>query len=448
MMPFPRLPHCAVFVAWAAVACSDPAAGATKPKAADAGSDTTAGKTAYVCKGIPGEDGSACDDDSACTFGDHCSAGQCVGEKLGLVYGGDKIDEARALVAMPDGGFAVAGRTDSKGAGAADMWLVRTDAKGKLVWDLAVGGTGYDQANALARTADGGLVMAGSRNAILNEDGADMALVKIDGNGKLVFDKTLGGTGNDVAYGIAVTAAGDLAMAGYVRSVGRSDDDADLVLTDKDGKLQWDQAYGQGKDERAQAVIALKDGFALAGFSSSVGAGEKDGWLVRTDDGGKRLWDQRFGSPADDSFEAIAPVPAGGFALAGYTKKDTKRKADLWLVRADATGKLLWEKTFGGDELDGALAVAALKDGGFVLAGDTAGTAKTSVSWLLRTNAAGAPVGEWTYGKADVGEYVSNAVVAMEDGGFALAGTIVWDNAKRFDMWLVRTDAQGKSSCE
>jgi hypothetical protein len=432
------------------LACTDPTAGNAKTGTADASSGT--GKpAAYKCTGKPGEDGTPCDDGSACTFDDRCVNGQCIGSKVGLVYGGDKVDEGRAVIALPDG-FALAGRTGSKGAGGFDLWLVRTDLNGNLLWDAVFGGAGEDQANALVRTPDGGFAIAGATGAKVNAQGAeesgDMALVKADNNGKLVWQKALGGTGTEVAYGLALAPGGGFALAGFVRSAAADHDDADLLATDGNGKLQWDQTFGGPKDDRAQALLALTDGYALAGFTASKGAGEKDGWLVRTDANGKKVWEQTYGSAMNDAVNALAKTADGGFVLAGYTQRDVKKKSDLWLVRTDATGKQLWEHVKGGPELDGAQAVIVLNDGTFVAAGDTGATQQSSVTWLYQLDKTGNFKQEFTYGKADVGQYVTNAVAPLADGGFALAGTILWDLQKRHDMWLVRTDANGKSTCE
>jgi predicted secreted protein len=148
-------------------------------------------------------------------------------------YGGTGLERAFALVQTTDGGYALAGHTDSFGAGSADFWLVKTDTSGNMQWNKTYGEIGVDEAEALVQTVDGGY-----------------------------------------------------ALAGWT-TIGAGDYDFWLVKTDASGTVQWDKTYGGTNEEHAYALVQTTDGgYALAGFTASFGAGNYDFWLVKTDASG------------------------------------------------------------------------------------------------------------------------------------------------------------------
>lgn len=406
---------------------------------------------AYICVGAAGEAGHSCDDGDPCTTNDQCAKGECVGgERLGLLYGGKFLEEALAIAALPDGGVAMAGYTTSQGAGKEDAWLVRTDAKGNHLWDFTYGGPTDDRALALARVIDG-YVLAGYTNAGVAKVGADLWLVRTDLTGKFLWQKTYGGPGVDYANAMNVLDNGHIRIAGYAQTLGKQSGDADVVEVDADGKLLWDKTFGAEGDDFANAMIVLSDGGFLVAGATTVANHAQDGWFVRADAAGTSLWTQTFGGGSNDAFQAVVPV-GDGFAATGYTQSAGNGSSDLWLVRTDASGKKLWEKTFGSPLLDTGNAIALLSNGNFAIGGDTkgkvVGKSTETQSWLLYVDPVGVFVNEWTYGVVGKGENFINAITVLPDGGVALAGTTDAHGTSLYDMWLVRTDAAGKSTCQ
>ncbi len=204
----------------------------------------------------------------------------------GVDFGGISVEEAYALVQTADGGYAIAGYTYSYGAGSADFWLVKTDANGNAQWNKTYGGTGNDRAYALVQTVDGGCALAGYTDSF-GAGSSDFWLVKTDAAGNLQWNKTYGGTSDDEAYALVQTVDGGYTLAGYTRSYGASSNDFWLVKTDAFGNVQWNKTYGGTSDDEARALVETVDGgCALAGWTSSFGAGSYDFWLVKTDPNG------------------------------------------------------------------------------------------------------------------------------------------------------------------
>jgi len=187
-------------------------------------------------------------------------------------YGGTDGDVAHSVVETGEGGYALAGWTKSFGAGWYDCWLVKTDASGNEEWNQTYGGTSYDLARSVIETSDGGYALAG----VTESYGAgwrDFWLVKTDSAGNALWNQTYGGTGGDEAWSVVETADGGYALAGGTYSFGAGFVDCWLVKTDASGNALWNQTYGGTGTDVAHSVVETGDGgYALAGVTGSYGA--------------------------------------------------------------------------------------------------------------------------------------------------------------------------------
>ena len=303
-------------------------------------------------------------------------------------YGGIRIDQALSLAQTADGGYVLAGFTYSFGAGRYDFWLVKTDAYGNIEWNKTYGGPDYDRAWSVIQTSDGGYAIAGyteSFGAGLN----DFWLVKTDSAGNLEWNKTYGGTSRDVANALVQTSDGGYAIAGYTESFGAGSYDFWLVKTDAYGNAQWNKTYGGTNDDWALSLVQTSDGgYAMAGSTYSFGAGRYDFWLVKTDSAGNLEWNKTYGGTNDDWALSLVQTSDGGYAIAGETWSFGAGDADFWLVRTDAAGNVHWNKTYGGPDFDAASSLVQTSDGGYAIAGFTysfgAGDADF---WLVKADA-------------------------------------------------------------
>jgi hypothetical protein len=249
--------------------------------------------------------------------------------------GGTGDDWAETLVEVGGGGYILAGRTLSFGAGSSDFWLVRTDSSGNMQWNKTYGGAGSDWAYDLVPTGDGGYSLAGYTGSFgVN----DVWLVKTDANGNMLWNKTYGGAGGDMAFALVQTSDSGYAIAGYTNSFGVGSEDFWLVRTDTNGNVQWNKTYGGTNQEWAYALVQTFDGgYAIAGHTKSFGAGGKDFWLVKADGNGNAQWNKTYGGTNEDPLYALVHTDDGGYALAGYTVSFGVG-GDAWLVKTDANG--------------------------------------------------------------------------------------------------------------
>ena len=357
-------------------------------------------------------------------------------------YGGVETDVMTSLVATFDGGYALAGYTYSYGAGVADFWLVKTDSSGNQLWNKTYGEAGNDEAYSLVQTGDGGYALAGYTESS-SAGGRGFWLVKTDADGNMEWNRTYGG---GKAYSLVQTGDGGYALAGYtIGSYGSGY--FWLVKTDADGNEQWNNTYGRGNSEaRAYSLVQTGDGgYALAGYITLSGPPKyPDFWLVKTDANGNMEWDNNYGG--DGMAESLIQTGDGGYALAGYTVTDSNGN-DFWLVKTDANGNMEWNKKYGGDSSEHAYSLIQTGDGGYALAGFTmAFGAGNEDFWLVKTDSSGNQLWNKTYG--GVGVESVDSLVQTGDGGYALAGYIDSFGAGGSDFWLVKTDENGVAPVE
>ena len=303
-------------------------------------------------------------------------------------YGGTNHDQASAAVQTSDGGYALAGHTMSSGSGLSDVWLVKTDGNGVLQWSRAHGGSGEDFAGSVVQTTDGGYALACSTESV-GAGGYDMWLVKTYANGTFQWGITYGGAGDDFAVSLVQAVDSGYALAGYTDSFGAGDDDVWFVKTDAGGGKEWDRTYGGADADWASAVIQTEDGgYALAGGTYSWGSGHFDAWLVKTWADGVMQWDRTYGGYNDDGADAVAQTSDGGYALAGMTSSFGAGAGDAWLVKTDANGMQQWSRTYGGPTTESLSSMVPTSDGGYALVGGIYDFGSGSVDfWLVKTEA-------------------------------------------------------------
>ena len=281
-------------------------------------------------------------------------------------YGGGGSDGFFSLKATPDGGYVAAGDTFSFAAGIYDIWVMKFDAGGDVVWQKAFRGPRYDFAFSVDIASDGGYILAGSAGFV----GTDHAfLMKLDSSGAIVWQKTYSGSGSKSFLSVRATADGGYIAAGRTDSLAAGNSDAWVVKVDALGNVVWQRAYGGSGDDEAMSVQPTPDGgYVVAGYTVSFGAAGQDGWILKLDGVGSVDWQKRYGGAGDDSFWSIRTTPDGGYVVVGQTASFPTNDADLWVVKVDAGGQIVWQNTFGSVGHDGASDVEVIANG-YVVAG-------------------------------------------------------------------------------
>ncbi len=339
-------------------------------------------------------------------------------------YGGVGNEDGRWMEQLPDSGFIMIGRSDTYSIGQSDMWVVRTDAYGNVMWTKSYGGTQFDFGNMIRLTSDGGFILAGFTNSYGagNNDGY---LIKTDGLGNVQWQKTFGNSGIQEFEAVIQTSDGGYAALGINNGGGSQYYDFYLVKTDANGDSVFTKNIGGQGYEIGNSIQQTPDGgFILAGQSYSYGNEDGDYYFVKTDSLGTVQWYKNYNNPGLQECHYIQNVPGGGFIMVGDADSlaNGLGDTDVWLIRTDANGDSLWSKTIGGTKKDGGKTVENTTDGGFIIAGITRSFGLINPNYyLVKTNYAG--VIDWqnsTYGTA----YHDHAYRGIEtsDGGFAEFG--------------------------
>ena len=296
-------------------------------------------------------------------------------------FGGINYEYAESVQECLDGGFIIAGQTNSYGAGEYDVWLIKTDENGNQQWSQTYGGSGSDGAKSVQQTTDGGFILCGYANSY--DYDPDFWLIKTDENGIEIWNNTFGGTGSGwgVAESVQQTADGGYVIAGTKNNT------VWLIKTDTIGIEQWNQYYGNNDTDRAYSVHQTTDeGYILTGYSqSSYGSGGTELLLIKTDENGIEEFLITFGGSGNEFGFSVQQTIDTGFMIAGSTSSYGSGDSDSWFIKTDCNGFEEWSQTLGGSYEDEAFSVKQTTDSGYIITGQTKsyGAGGNDV-WLLK----------------------------------------------------------------
>ncbi|WP_448516390.1 carboxypeptidase regulatory-like domain-containing protein [Pseudothermotoga sp.] len=284
------------------------------------------------------------------------------------VFGVGNDDRAYSIQQTSDGGYIVAGYTWSSSK-REDVYILKLDANGNKVWEKTFGGSYDERAYCIQQTSDGGYVVAGYTRSPSKWE--DVYILKLDANGNKVWEKTFGGSDNDGAYSVQQTNDGGYVAAGYTKSFGSGWYDAYLLKLDATGNKVWEKTFGGNSWDEVCSIQPIDGGYIVAGYTSSFGSGSYDVYILKLDTSGNEVWSKTFGGSSDDLAWSIQQTNDGGYIVAGYTKSFGAGGEDVYILKLDANGNKVWEKTFGGSYDERAYCIQQTSDGGYIVAGYT-----------------------------------------------------------------------------
>jgi len=284
-------------------------------------------------------------------------------------YGGEESDQAYAVQQTSDGGYILGGFTGSFGQGEYDFYLVKTDSNGDTMWTRTFGGTEHDIAYGVQQTSDGGYIIAGYSDSY-DPNYSDYYAIKTDADGDSLWGQTYGGTSDEKAYAVWQTVDGGYLFVGYTYGSGAGANDFYLVRADGSGNVVWAETYGGTSNDIGRAVQQTSDGgYVLAGQTDSFGAGGSDYYVVKTDGGGSVDWTAAYGGIFYDRARDIHQTADGGYIVVGYSNSYGAGDGDLYLVRTDENGDTLWTRTYGEEDTEMGEGVRQTSDGGYIAVG-------------------------------------------------------------------------------
>ena len=360
--------------------------------------------------------------------------------------GGDGQDENFCVRQTSDGGFITVGYltiTNQR-----DVYLVKTDSSGNYYppygWSRLIGWEGRDEEGyGVEPTLDGGYIITGYTTPGSTDEPPDVLLIKTDALGCSLWTRTYGSILDDRGRSVQQTGDGGYIIVGYHTNLALNTK-VYLIKTDSTGNVQWSRNYGGiGDDEGYSVRPTLDGGYIITGYTTPQGTDNPpDVYLIKTNSGGDTTWTRTFGGSGPDEGYDVQPTLDGGYIITGYTALGgTDDPPDVYLLKTDSLGSLLWCETFDGDnDDDKGRGVHQTQDGSYIITGYTTpgSTDDPPDVFLIKVNGEG--VEQWRANIGGSGNDRGFSVMETDDQGYILTGYTESFGARGRDGWLVKVN--------
>jgi uncharacterized delta-60 repeat protein len=369
----------------------------------------------------------------------------CYADEWAITYGGSGRDSARSIQETSDGGYVVAGYTDSFGAGNYDFWVLKVTPNGSIAWQKTYGGSDWDSARSIQETSHGGYVVAGDSGSV----NGNAWILKLNSDGTLdgpsAWQKNYG---PGLVRSVQQTTDG-----GYIAA-----DDGRVLKLNSDGSVDWQKTY-HGSDGIFENTIRQTfdewedpDGYIMAGTTTSFGADRENFWVLRLDLDGNIVWQKTYGDDDANLAKSIQQTQDGGYVVTGWTGSFVQGEGwQVWVLKLYPDGQpnpgdygmIQWQKTYTRfvGNWDWVEHIQQTSDGGYVMTGATWSgeyalfVLKIDLDGNFEWNKRyfGSAEDEWGY---SIGE--------ISDGGYIVAGNTESFGAGGSDFWILKLDENGE----
>lgn len=382
-------------------------------------------------------------------------------------FGGDGGDYMPKLLKVGDS-FFIAGSSGSgvswdktePSRGIDDFWILKCDSLYNIIWQRTIGGNHYDVFSDIILTSDSSIMLFGTSCSDISGEKSentygecDYWMVKLDMSGAIIWQKTIGGAGYESASSIMELNDGTFLLAGYSKSdsSGLKTEDSRgyydywLLRMDNQGNILWDKTYGGSEFDFLGGMTVMNDSLIiLTGKSNSPASGEKtqnpygnyDFWVVCTDLNGTILWDKTLGGNGIEY--NCYPLTSGNYIyifgtsesnISGVKSENSRGENDVWIIKLDINGNIIWDKTIGGNSYDGVSSGYISQNGSIILAcGSSSGISGEKTEplrgvhdyWIIAIDTTGNILWQKTFG-GTLGE-VSTSILEFSNGKYLIVG--------------------------
>ncbi len=361
------------------------------------------------------------------------------------IYGGVGEDSPWKIASTSNSGFAIEGRTRSFGSGSEDFLFFTADSNGTSILQKVFSAPNLDEPYAMTATSDGGYLIAGNSSSF-GEGSKDILFLKLNASGKIDWQKSIGGNDDESALSVVQTSDGGYIAVGWTFSVGAGGTDAWIVKISPDGNLEWQKAYGGTGYEFAYSIIETNDGgFLFVGNTDSSTGKDNDVWVVKLNNNGDVVWQKTYGGTNEESARAVRQNPDGTYTIGAWSKSFGNGSSDFWLLKLNSDGSILWQKSYLTQKDANFFAFERTKDNGFILVGGLNISTNSNPDYdffVVRIDEFGSPVWKKTYGGSGTDQ--ASTIAASETSGFLVAGwTFSFDDAMASDILVLKIDEDG-----
>lgn len=374
-------------------------------------------------------------------------------------YGSDGNERIKSISRTLDKGYIICGTTAPRGSTISDIYLVKLDGNCDTMWTKTYGGTHYDVGNSVLQTADGNYIVAGY-TWLGGWDGSYSYVLKINPTGEVVWSKRYGEFKRNSSANSIVEVHGDgyviLTDSGAVSTSGTFD--AHLLRIDEDGERIWDRSISNSHADDIEYGVMIQGtsagGYIVTGSIAREASIENsyDVWLTKCTAEADVVWSKTFGDIGQDGGRAVLETPDGGYLVVGVIAHRIPIRAvrvrpgwltfrnfqsDIFVVKTDNGGNLMWSKTIGGDKDEDVYAVLETSDGGYIIGGSTESFSVGGKDiYVVKIDDIGNECWSMTYG--GMGDDCCFSVIDAHDGGY-IAGCISNSFGRRdTDIYVIR----------
>jgi len=295
-------------------------------------------------------------------------------------YGGSKDDVANAVAIASNGDIIVAGWTKSFSLGKSDVWVLRLDENGNIKWQKTYGGNDDDRANTIAITSTGNIIVTGYTKSF-GLGGSNIWVLKLDPNGNIIWQRTYGSkwihSDYDSANAVAIASNGDIIVVGETAAFGAGQTDVWVLRLDENGNIKWQKTYGVKRafDEAQSVAIASNGDIIVVGYTNNLWDNQESVWVLRLDENGNIKWQNGYSVYSASLAYAVSLLPNGDSIIVGYAESyGFGGEFDVWVSKIDTNGNIIWQRAYGSFERNiGGIAktVVLSRSGSIIVGGET-----------------------------------------------------------------------------
>ncbi len=432
-----------------------------------------------------------------------CTPLEC--NSLNVTLGGLADEFPQDLLVLSNGGIIVASYTESSqsgdvtdinnsaGTGFEDIWLAKLDFEGNVIWNNLIGSIQFDRVNSIEEAPDGNIIVAGNSGSSGDGDfsgpsngTSDIWILKVNqSDGSIIYENNYGSSFFETGKGMDVCSDGGIVLAtatsgslnnGDITDVSNGASDIWVAKLDVDGNIEWNGLYGSTGSEFPYSVRQTNDnGFIVCGHTntttvsgdvSTASFGLNDFWLFKLDQNGNKIWDITLGGSSSDAPSAAIEISDGSIMVVGSSSStngnvtDTNNgNDDIWLIKLDANGNILWDNMIGGNSQDTAVDIVEASDGNIFICGTTLSTTSGDVtnpnpsgfyqSYIVKVDLQGNVLWNTVIGgdalerARGIQEEANGCLLVLSETRSSSTGDVIEANNGGQDLWVIRLEADG-----
>ena len=361
-------------------------------------------------------------------------------------FGGALSETGTCIQNTPDGNYIISGYTTSFSAPDRDAYLLKTDASGNLLWSYTYGGASDEVCYYVSVCNDGGFILTGGTNSFGSGQN-DLYLIRTDASGNLLWSSAAGGSYEDYGWFALQTTDHGFLVSGFSETCNGGCYQGLLVKTDSMGTVQWTKTVGGSGYEAFYGLDKTADGgYIVTGAASTNSFGSSDTWLVKLNATGDTVWTKYYGSATEESGAVVRQTSDGGYIVTGDIH-NTFNVHHASLLKTDSVGTLEWAKTYGAPDSSGGefgWDVHQLADHGYIMVGSTPAFNNSQQVFVVRTDSSGDLLWSKIYGGPQPDDPWYS--VPSADGGLAILGATESFGSGAWDIYMLKIDSSGSAS--